>query len=301
MNCLKQVLLSIISLLVFLLLLLPLHLYRLFVLILPKGRKVYKLCSLKTGLYAGLQLKSPQMGNILIQARLASPVSVDAIRKGFSKKVDLYPDLKCLVTSYMGYPCLKWEDNFSLENHIVDETAPLDNDTSLQEFKAKLLLERYPKQTSPWCIHLVKCKEEQILLFRIHHVLGDGYSILQLLEEKPLARPFIPVKKWQVPFFWLQTLFTLVPPVPDIPLSGRIFPSGKHFVAEPTTPSKLAIIKEIKRSGNVRFAAIPAITFSFSVRQHLESKGLKVEELAGLTTPAPVPGRHTGQRIMNES
>lgn len=100
---------------------------------------------------------------------------------------------------WMGFTFWKnCKDTFSINNHVFlekhDDTV---NDEKLNAICEKILNAAYPPNKSPWEVHLVKnYNSDQLppndklgdqttiaILFKVHHCLADGYSMLNALVE----------------------------------------------------------------------------------------------------------------------
>ncbi|OXA49218.1 hypothetical protein Fcan01_15535 [Folsomia candida] len=109
-----------------------------------------------------------------------------------------YPELQQYPVNWAGYKFWKWEENFSLQNHI--RLAPSGGD--LTQMVVDLLSGTFPEGTSPWDFtivpgHILQGEEHVTMIFlRIHHLLGDGFMVHFLLQRlwgdenpAPLFRP----------------------------------------------------------------------------------------------------------------
>lgn len=115
-----------------------------------------------------------------------------------------YPEGQQYIVSWMGYMFWKNDSRFDLNNHF--ETHYCTNsklDQYTEDLKEELLNKPYKSNRSPWEIHAVyscnceiidsqvsdgKCiicgqKEMTVFVFRGHHCLGDGFSLLFVALE----------------------------------------------------------------------------------------------------------------------
>lgn len=104
---------------------------------------------------------------------------------------------------------MKWiQTKVDLEKHMVvvspDTIEMGDGDEFVEKYIEKLSKSSLEKSRPLWDIHLLNVKTsdgaESVAIFRIHHSLGDGTSLMSLLlactrqAAKPNELPTIPVK-----------------------------------------------------------------------------------------------------------
>ncbi|KAM7277421.1 hypothetical protein ACFE04_019287 [Oxalis oulophora] len=94
-----------------------------------------------------------------------------------------------MVVDKQGYKKWKKVPQVNLEDHINIPEFPADKspefyDNCLDEYLSKLSLEQLPQNRPMWEIHIIKyptTKGAGTVIFKIHHALGDGYSLMGAL------------------------------------------------------------------------------------------------------------------------
>ncbi|CAL8129167.1 unnamed protein product [Orchesella dallaii] len=99
-----------------------------------------------------------------------------------------YPQLKQYPTNFMGYRFWKQDDNFNIENHVVQEKV----EGSLSNLHENLLNRPFLPKRSPWELVLIQNQEKKqtILGFRISHTMSDVKSAMKLLCNHLGQQPF---------------------------------------------------------------------------------------------------------------
>ncbi|KAJ6842316.1 O-acyltransferase WSD1-like isoform X1 [Iris pallida] len=116
----------------------------------------------------------------------------------------------------------------NLEEHVLVPTFPSGLDTYdeyVQDYISKIATNQMPQSRPLWDLHLIKfptSKAEGTLVFRIHHSLGDGYSLMSAL------------------FNCLQRADD-----PSLPLT---FPSGSKPKTKPTKNGMVRMISKVSSS-----------------------------------------------------
>lgn len=127
-------------------------------------------------------LSSVQLKSILTENVLNAPSKVN-------HKELRYPELKQYLSKFVCFRIWKRDPNFLIENHILEKTWDGSDVGDIhQEYQNKI----YKKRSSPWEMVLfrnVKFKEDKessqksLLIFRVHHAMADGKSLMQLVVE----------------------------------------------------------------------------------------------------------------------
>lgn len=92
----------------------------------------------------------------------------------------------------------------SLNEHVKVPTFPTNTslelyDDYLDEYMTKIAMEQFPQDRPLWEIHIIKyptCSAASTLIFKLHHSLGDGYSLMGALFSclQRADDPSLPIK-----------------------------------------------------------------------------------------------------------
>lgn len=102
----------------------------------------------------------------------------------FRQLAQKYPLLTTYPGSMLTFPCWKIENNFQVQEHIFLHECQTIKD--LDKLRTCLLRRPFTSRKSPWEVHLVNIcgdLESSYILFRVHHSLADGYSLINILRE----------------------------------------------------------------------------------------------------------------------
>ncbi|XP_056166303.1 wax ester synthase/diacylglycerol acyltransferase 4-like isoform X1 [Syzygium oleosum] len=87
----------------------------------------------------------------------------------------------------------KWKKvEVNVENHVhfpcfsspEGSSSPSDNDSLLKSYILQIAMQPYPEGQPLWEIHIIQCPTSEAqgtLIFKLHHALGDGYSLVGAL------------------------------------------------------------------------------------------------------------------------
>ncbi|XP_039161624.1 O-acyltransferase WSD1 isoform X2 [Eucalyptus grandis] len=103
--------------------------------------------------------------------------------------------------SEYGKPCTR--PDFSSPK---GSSSPSENDSFLKSYISQIAMQPFPQGQPLWEIHIIKCptsEAQETLIFKLHHALGDGYSLvaallscLQRADDPSLPVTFPSVKKF---------------------------------------------------------------------------------------------------------
>ncbi|KAI6693959.1 hypothetical protein NL676_021669 [Syzygium grande] len=87
----------------------------------------------------------------------------------------------------------KWKKvEVNVENHVhfpcfsspMGTSSPSENDGLLKSYISQIAMQPYPEGQPLWEIHIIQCPTSEAqgtLIFKLHHALGDGYSLVGAL------------------------------------------------------------------------------------------------------------------------
>ncbi|XP_030463840.2 wax ester synthase/diacylglycerol acyltransferase 4-like isoform X1 [Syzygium oleosum] len=87
----------------------------------------------------------------------------------------------------------KWKKvEVNVENHVhfpsfcspKGSSSPSENDSFLKSYISQIAMEPFPQGQPLWEIHIIQCPTSEAqgtLIFKLHHALGDGYSLVGAL------------------------------------------------------------------------------------------------------------------------
>ncbi|OXA49402.1 hypothetical protein Fcan01_15534 [Folsomia candida] len=226
-----------------------------------------------------------------------------------------YPELQQYPVNWAGYKFWKWEEKFSLQNHI--RFAPSGGD--LTQMVVDLLSGTFPDGTSPWDFtivpgHILQGEEQVTKIFlRVHHLLGDGFMIYFLLQRMlgdenpaPLFRPGVKREN----SVWKSAKHSILFPYKAILLIGELAHSAVtrtiwkvperrkgltwSLARGQSIPART--ILRIKNHFQVSFSAALYSLVAGGLRRFIDSElkhnGTKIPAIIPTVTPVPPGGRH---------
>lgn len=228
---------------------------------------------------------APPYGIVLIEISLEGKPNLFSLKKFLQDKVRVNPELSCRIGTFCGFPCLKKVEEFTVDNHIFLEPET----SNLSNLKSRLITQAFPEDRSPWSLHVLPVGgNETVLLLRIHHCLGDGYSILQLIDKDGAERRlYIPLSPWRKFILWTKSILTLVPPATPSPITNMELDSKKVFAVDAKERLPLDLLKKVKKQHNTRFIAVTLAAFAAAIRTHYLKKGWELPDAFSLITPSP--------------
>lgn len=246
-STINNLLQSLVSLSLFLILFLPIYLYRLVVILiaklhLPSGSEII---DLRSAMFSPWVSALTPMGGLIAPYIFRGSVNSSILLDYFSTQIAKHSRLSSLPILYGLYTF--WvpipKKDFKLNNHILEvvsisedkfATKPVNpafsknlknggiSQSQFDTFKKLLLSQPFPKGQSPWLVYLIKNLEHDshgrvdVVIFKWHHGLGDGLSVFKMLGEAaqpPTIPPeisFRPPTKLQEIFLSIKSLFCLL-------------------------------------------------------------------------------------------
>jgi len=104
-----------------------------------------------------------------------------------------YLELKQFLYSFLGYYFWKPSSNFDLQKQVKELIIPSEHSNKFNEICNEIVQscvnKAWKKESPLWEINLININNNDnqkgsVLIFRFHHSLGDGYSILNLLKNE---------------------------------------------------------------------------------------------------------------------
>lgn len=214
-------------------------------------------------------------------------------------------------------------EKFILENHVislvfrdgkfvpVSEIAPSATCpySDLLQKRKTLLSAPFPPGQSPWLIYIVKGVTHpvhgvvDVLLFKWHHGLADGLSILKILSEAMEPSIELNLPSSPIPFFAsvAMTTWAVAGLLEDV-LSGSssfcesvVSPSvqklkkGESYFLSESDPVQIESIKAIKNRNKVAFGSVGLAALGRALKTFAEQKAIKNTEDASQIIPTSIP------------
>ncbi|CAL8085280.1 unnamed protein product [Orchesella dallaii] len=211
-------LLCLFLLIIFWILSLPIYLYRYLVCLCTKlfckdtfGKPVTPLGNYFACEFLPSARKSPPRSTLIVTVVVDRPVSFESVKESIEatwlgRDAKKFPELKQYVDSWMGFLFWKNDHSFKLENHLQPKKIEGETDDELEEnvclFMEQLVNKTFHPKRSPWeCFVVQNYRNTELqrdktstnvmtlLVFRFHHSLVDGYSILKVIIESMMGIP----------------------------------------------------------------------------------------------------------------
>lgn len=268
--------------------------------------------------------------NFVIQGKISYADAVRIVEKNWiSPKLPngqlRNPEYQQYISKWMGYMFWKQDKSFSIKNHIILHKLPEQATVSeCNKFFCNLmetsLNKPFTPKQSPWELHLVQNyknpelsqSEEKLTLFvfRLHHAMADGYSVMYSLVDGLMETPTqnvrmaSPVKLAKEPVSLSKVWQTVKFPFGVVHEAGlyisyffrpktpwHIMDSEKHWQQMYARSELIPIqkLKDVKNRFNVSFTALLLSCISGGIAKSLsESMGMKwvpEEMLMGFNIP----------------
>ena len=226
----------------------------------------------------------------------------------------------------------KWDKNFSLNHHIrvYDNQEPelklpeVCTEEDLKRVTGGLISRPFPEGRSPWEILLIpkyragdneSGKEQTVIVFRIHHAMADGYSILKMLlklfnvEGSKVPKPNFPkLSLWQrlvrVLVFPFRLPFDIASQMVVDSFDGnncwhlldtKLTRQYHTFFSDQVPVEQ---IKEIKNKYEIGYNAAVYSIAAGGVRRLMQEAGQKVPKNLSCFVPFPLP-KHPGGLVVH--
>src|SRR5690349_765605 len=121
--------------------------------------------------------------NITFAARIISPFDPQLLQRGFQMLVDRHPSLRTTFATRGEEPVQAIHAFMPVEFEVVDASSRGGNQDLLQASEQAFDLERGPLMRVKL---FTRASEKSILLLTVHHLIGDFWSLVIMMEE--LAR-----------------------------------------------------------------------------------------------------------------
>jgi hypothetical protein len=266
--------------------------------------------------------------NLVVWLTQDGILSLEKFSKDFTKEYvqkkdpngDLsYPEYQQHLERWWGFYFWRWDTEFDIRNHIRRydgkyKDAPVVDDKTLLQIIKELTWKGWHPRRSPWeFLQIPNYKGDgdeigkSILIFRIHHVLGDGYYILKLLMEdicgislQKAAQPKYVRREKLISrliygfLFWIRAPYQFVSMLCEakdtnpwhIPESKLTRPMNAAL----TPKIQLSYIKGIKNAHNVSFTAVINAAVTGGIRNMMIEQGITELWDIHQAVAVPLPG-----------
>ncbi|CAG7722654.1 unnamed protein product [Allacma fusca] len=219
------------------------------------------------------------------------------MRKDSNGKL-LYPEYQQHYCKWFGFLFWRWEDAFNVQEHIRPydgihkKLDPVDKPGLIKIIK-ELTWKAWDPQKSPWeFLQVAKYQDEgrgdqgekSLLIFRIHHGLGDGYYILKLVTQdiggisldRALGKPQFERRNWfgnalSSFLFWLRAPYQMMEMMVSAQDTNEWHlprdEMRKPMNAALTEPIDLGLLKNIKNNFHVSFSAVIYAAITGGIRR----------------------------------
>jgi hypothetical protein len=231
-----------------------------------------------------------------------------------------YPELQEYEFPWLGYIFWRKESNFKMEDHISLHPNVLHSDEEVFQFGNSLVSSPFERAKSPWKLILVHSDRNNnpnevfsTIFLKIHHSLGDGMSVLKVLNFLSDGNNFIVAKpssrgelgqSGRMLAFWRGATTLVCAPYQLFVHSFQPNPSNPWQLKEGAGPKimgssssaflKIPIqnIKDIKNMNKTSFAGVLLAAIAGSIRTAMLENGNVDPMLDSIqaTIPLPVPG-----------
>jgi hypothetical protein len=239
------------------------------------------------------------------------------------------PEFQQYVTKRLGFLFWKWEENFDISKHVREYdgklklqfrngTLPISPET-VTMVTDELIYKPFVPKTSPWEVLLIHDFQEldsvnglrvgpisTVVILRIHHCLGDGFSILKTFntnitqtKEIDTAQPkYTGLNRGSAVLRSLKFTFSapyefLTEAKNAMDINSWHVPKAQltHNMNSAITPKiPIELFKEVKNFHKVTFTTLVFECFTAALRKFMMEAGFKVPEVIHCVTPLPVPG-----------
>ncbi|ODM93159.1 O-acyltransferase WSD1 [Orchesella cincta] len=136
---------------------------------------------------------APKYGIVSI-LKIEHKLCIDLVRETFINNVltnSKYPELKQYQYDFMGYRFWRNDKSFNVENHVYQRYPTEFPNLSVETIHEEFINKPFDRLKSPWELVLINLPSENadtgatqsLLVYRNHHSMADGKSILKLLFE----------------------------------------------------------------------------------------------------------------------
>ncbi|CAG7659391.1 unnamed protein product, partial [Allacma fusca] len=269
--------------------------------------------------------------NILISLQVDGEVTVERVQELFQENVMtkrsdngemVYKRLQHFWTSFLGYKFWEHDKNFLVSNHIrlYDDKDNLTikdpcTRTDLEGMLEKLVQRPWRENQSLWEILIINnfvpenpsSKLQTIVILRMDHVLGDGYSILgflKLLLNGTCSVPQIGQNKrsfsiWQNPGLVFKIPYDFTKDMLAMTLGAKMYGQlgNPDNVVSISSQVSVSLVKEIKNQYKVSYGAVLHSVVLGAIARAFHSADLSPPKYLQCSFPIPVPGHPGGMVI----
>jgi hypothetical protein len=209
--------------------------------------------------------------------------------------------------SFLGRPRWVDDEQFHVDNHVERVSLPEPGDqAALQSALDGLLAGELDPKRPLWKVYVIDAGDEGCLLFfRIHHCMGDGVALLQVLlsmcvsDEKQLTAPRASVPKpwywwallpltgllYLLHFLWTSLWLLLRPKDPESVFRGRL---GIEKRTAWAAPLLLDEVKSLARASGCTINDILLATLAGAMRRYAEQRGRPLEPTCQMRCVVPL-------------
>ncbi|CAG7818742.1 unnamed protein product, partial [Allacma fusca] len=231
-----------------------------------------------------------------------------------------YKALKETFTSFLGWAFWRKDPNFDLAHHVRDYDYDDKNripspcrESDITKLMGELLSVPWTGNRSPWEILLIHNYQEKgplctVLIFRLNHAIGDGYSWMEFMmgvtrSEFPVPKVKLGQRKLNI---WARLGMLLKIPydlaknaVVTVGKTGvshqRKFLTGELISVSPNLDVK--IVKQIKNHFQVNYGTVICAAIFGAIERAFAASDLKVPEKLISLFIIPLPNHPGGMCV----
>lgn len=250
-----------------------------------------------------------------------------AVEKVDNEGSMVYPKLKQRLTSWLGIWFWTKDDTFDIKKHITCSTLNKDfvTEQDLRLVEEQLLSKPFTKRASPWEMLVVpntrlspdsshrhhSCPDfspaflTTTIIFRISHILADGYSVKKLLEAVSTGKACPKLKinypskslfqKFVFPFkFYFTMAEVQILSMMNFPFKTRDVEKSKVDSLQSSDVIPIETIRGIKERYGVSFTSVLISIATGTFRKLAIKNGTELTEWMPCAIPLPKPGHPDG-------
>lgn len=294
-------------------------------------KKLSSIVAPLSNLFAVDKLHSNPTSTLILGSVYEGTISIDFVCQLIAEKwlekrdswgFRYYPELRQGLVSWVGYTFWQNDPSFHLDNHvkILNETQSYFKREELKDLFVKIANEPFKEQRSPWEILIIPHyidyssaatvpeKQLTLILFKVHHALLDGFSMLNL-GQNDLGSGESPSRSNQqdysfrtkcaailrIPYFAAKHFLTVTPLIWRNTNDSINFPyNGNQISFFTLEQACLSKIKQAKYKYSVSLTSIFLAGYTTAIRCFLLKRGndLQLQDYQpSVLLPVPLP-RH---------
>ena len=224
----------------------------------------------------------------------------------------LYPRVRCLIRpGYFQY-FFEEDQSFAIDNHVFPWKGKIPSSKDeLAAIASALINEPLPEGQSPWCCCCIPTKFDNndfAVLFRVHHAIADGVSLIRFLihqlPDKATIQRGLQNYSSSGRFFLLlkaaliapRHLFKLQFKSADSNLLHGPELNGERRIAW-NEPIDLKLIKDIKNATGTTVNDVLMTCLSLALRRYFQRKGVENPDDFSAIVPVDVRASATSQKL----